>query len=148
MNRSGKSALPARRTRVMCFTNTSLRPRTYIFADGQVRFVIQNARKTPVGMIDLANFDAKNNRAEVGVVIRKRYAGKGYGQAAVLKLLNYAQEILGLCQVYAIVSCDNVRAKNLFNKTGFQTVATLPQWLALGGKYVDALLYQFVFQSK
>lgn len=47
-----------------------------IYADKQVRFIIENEMHERVGIIDLMNFDPRHLRAEVGIVVKKDYGGK------------------------------------------------------------------------
>ena len=56
-----------------------------IYADRQVRLVIENAAEEVVGMLDIVNFDPQHRRAEVSIVIKNTHHGCGYASAAVAK---------------------------------------------------------------
>ena len=49
-----------------------------IYADKQVRMMIEDEHHNVVGIVDIINFDPKNMRAEVGIVIKQDYRNKGY----------------------------------------------------------------------
>ena len=61
-----------------------------IYADKQVRMMIDNEAGETVGIIDLMNFSPQHSRAEVGIVIMKPHRHKGYATAALTKLVAYA----------------------------------------------------------
>ena len=113
-----------------------------IYTDRQVRLMAENEADEVVGIVDLVNFDPQHQRAELGIVIMNDYRRKGYATAAVEEILHYAQRILHLHQLYAIVDKQNTAAFLLFKKTAFQESATLEQWLFDGQAYRDALLLQ------
>lgn len=113
-----------------------------IYTDRQVRLMAENEADDVVGIVDLVNFDPQHQRAELGIVIMNDYRRKGYATAAVEEILHYAQRILHLHQLYAIVDKQNTAALQLFKKTAFQESATLGQWLFDGQAYRDALLLQ------
>ena len=113
-----------------------------IYTDRQVRLMAENEAGDVVGIVDLVNFDPQHQRAELGIVIMNDYRRKGYATAAVEEILHYAQRILHLHQLYAIVDKQNTAALSLFKKTAFQESATLEQWLFDGQAYRDALLLQ------
>lgn len=113
-----------------------------IYADRQMRLMVENLEGETVGIIDLVNFEPRHLRAEIGIVIDKRHRRKGYAQATILHVETYARDILHLHQLYAIVGLDNEPSLNLFNRLHFQPTATLRDWLFDGKRYADAKLFQ------
>ena len=113
-----------------------------IYADRQVRLIVENAEKQIVGLVDLVNFDPQHRRAELGIVVKQEFRRSGYGRAAVEKLLHYARHTLHLHQVYAIVDIHNAEARKLFLQAGFKEGTRLPDWLFDGQNYRDAMLMQ------
>ena len=113
-----------------------------IYTDRQVRLVIENGVGETVGLADLVNFDAKNLRAEVGIVITDRHRQKGYATAALQQLLDYALSVLHLHQLYAVVDNVNSTAQKLFENCGFRETSQLHEWLFDGHEYHDAILMQ------
>ena len=96
-------------------------------------------------MADLFDFNASHRRAELSIVIMKGCRRCGYAEAAVRYMLHYAQRILHLNQVYAMISVDNKPSIALFDKCGFTTSANLPKWLFDGEKYTDAVVMSKFF---
>ena len=113
-----------------------------IYADKQVRFIIEDEQRQTIGMVDLVNFDPRHLRAELGVVIRREARGKGYAQEAVRQILVYSKQILHLHQVYAVVSVKNEKAAKMLEATGFKSGKMLKDWLFEGEKYENAYLFQ------
>ena len=113
-----------------------------IYADKQVRLIIENEARETVGLADLTSFDPKHLRAEIGLVIEKPMRHRGYAFAALTKLHDYARHTLHLHQVYAIVSTDNTPTISLLTAQDYEETARLRQWIFDGSGYHDALLMQ------
>lgn len=113
-----------------------------IYADKQVRFIIENELHQTIGIIDLVNFEPRHLRAELGVVIKQEFRGKGYAQEAIRQILAYAKQILHLHQVYAVVSVKNKKAAKMLELSGFESGKMLKDWLLEGGKYENAYIFQ------
>lgn len=113
-----------------------------IYADKQVRLVVENKNGQRVGLIDLFNFDPCHRRAELGILIAGAQRRKGLAMAAVIKMLDYAKRVVRLHQVYAIVAEDNKPCVGLLQGVGFQGDVVLNDWLLEDGKYKPALFLQ------
>ena len=114
-----------------------------IFADRQVRLIIENVRtRETVGICDLVRFDPQHQRAETGIVVMKDNRRKGYALAALSLLADYALRVVHLHQLYAVVAADNEAAVNLFRKAGYEVQAELRDWLFDGHQYGNAVLMQ------
>ena len=113
-----------------------------IYADKQVRMMIEDEHHNVVGIVDIINFDPKNMRAEVGIVITQDYRNKGYALATITRIKAYAANILHLHQLYACITKDNERSLALFEKSGFIKSNELKEWLFDGKKSHNALLMQ------
>lgn len=113
-----------------------------IYADRQMRLIVEGDNGEAVGIADLVHFDPQHLRAEVGIVIQSNYRRKGYASAAIQELCNYSMRIIHLHQLYVIVASDNHPALSLFEKNGFKTQNILSEWLFDGQKYRDAVLMQ------
>ena len=90
-----------------------------IYVDRQVRLVIENSEHQVVGLADLANFDPQHLRAELGLVVLRQYQRRGYAEAAVVQVLDYARHILHLHQLYVIIDQRNEAALQIFRKYCF-----------------------------
>jgi len=115
-----------------------------VYADRQVRLIVENAQGQAVGIADLVNFDPRHLRAEVGLVIMSDYRRQGYASAALNALVRYATAVLHLHQLYAVIAQSNVAAMALFAKSEFFQGAQLKDWLYVGSRYEDALVMQRV----
>lgn len=131
--------------------------RNDIYADRQLRLMIEdlglaecttvenrggNLQTNTLGIVDLINFDPRHMRAEIGIVIQKKYRRKGYASSALIKTIHYSRQILHMHQLYSIISVNNEASMRLFEKAGFTHKATLKEWLNEDGKYQDACLMQ------
>ncbi len=113
-----------------------------IYADRQLRLMIDNEAGEAVGIIDLANFEPRHLRAEVGIVVLKGERRQGYASAAISRLIAYATNILNLHQLYAVMRTGNEACRSLFEGNGFTVAATLHDWLCQNGTFFDATLMQ------
>lgn len=119
-----------------------------IYADGQVRMVMEDRSGNRVGLVDVFNFDASNRRAEVSVVVMTEYRGRGLARDAVRQVCHYALRTLHLHQLYAIIATDNMASQQLFSETGFTGRNVLKEWLFDGMTYKDAIVMQKIFLKK
>jgi len=118
-----------------------------IYADKQVRFMIckNNNTKTEMGCIDMFNFDPKNMRAGVGILIgNKKNRNKGYASEALSLLINYAFHTLCIHQIYCTIPEGNEISIKLFLKQGFKKIATHKQWIRDNEGWKDELLFQLI----
>ena len=116
-----------------------------IYADRQLRLMIEDDGRQVVGVVDLVNFDPRHLRAEVGIVICAEKRQQGYARAAVSELCRYATETLHLHQLYVVVDESNEPAVRLFLHAGFKSRNVLQDWLYTGNEYHRALLLQTFF---
>lgn len=114
-----------------------------IYADKQVRMVVENEEGQLVGVADVVNFCPSHARAEVSIVICREHRKKGYARAAIRQIMDYALRTLHLHQLYAVVREDNMPSLNLFSSLGFKSKMVLDDWLFDGKDYHDAVVMQF-----
>lgn len=91
--------------------------KTVIKIAQQYRFVII-LNMIPIGLIDL--FDYTSNKANVGIIIKKKYRRKGYGKEALDLLVNYSFTILGIKRLFAMIEKNNHASIYLFKTCDFQ----------------------------
>ncbi len=113
-----------------------------IYADGQVRLIVENTEGEVVGIADLTNFSARHARAEIGIVIMRNQRGKGYATATLRQMSDYSRQILHLHQLYAVIASDNTASLHLFQKVGYEKTAEMSDWLFDGHSYRSAFLFQ------
>lgn len=114
-----------------------------IYEVKQLRLTICDTKDTVVGLVDLFDFDPKNHRAGVGIIVLENAErNKGYGGEALHLLEEYSKLTLGLKQLYANILVDNEASIHLFEKMGYQLVGTKKDWIFSNGAYKNEMLYQ------
>ena len=115
-----------------------------IYADRQLRLMIETPSGEVAGIIDLFGFEPFHSRAEVGIVIAEEYRGFGIGRLALSLLVEYCLGFLGMHQLYAHIDVSNEACRQLFEKCGFKECACLKDWMRTGNAYRDVVLVQLV----
>lgn len=117
-----------------------------IYALRELRLVIcKKENRSPIGLIDLFDFDPVNKRAAMGILISdEQNRGLGYASEALELLIDYSFEIIGLHQLYCNILSDNPNSIRLFQKFGFEKIGIKKDWIFDGQNYKDELLYQLI----
>lgn len=117
-----------------------------IYEVKQLRLVIElEDSKTAAGFIDLFEFDPKNKRAGIGIVIfSEKDRQKGYASEALELLIDYSFKHLDLRQLYANITEDNSASIQLFEKAGFKQNGIKEDWIFSAGGYKNELFYQLI----
>ena len=139
----GNATLPYSRYTLREYLEQS---RQDLFAEHQARFVIETTDGKRAGMIDLAEFDPINSRAEVCIGLLGEYRGKGIATQALTLLCDYAFGKLHIHQLYAYIPEWNTDSLRLFEKSGFSQSAVLHHWLRQKDGYSNAILVQKIAQ--
>jgi diamine N-acetyltransferase len=113
-----------------------------IYEAKQLRLVIALHNKQPIGFIDLYDFDPKNKRAGLGILILEDYQAKGYGTEAVNIMIDYAFDVLDLHQLFASIIEENKGSLKLFRKLGFEVIGLKKDWRYNFGAYQSEYLLQ------
>lgn len=116
-----------------------------IFEVKQLRLVISNYEGVALGLIDLFDFDFKNKRAGVGIVINEASNRlKGYGQEALKLLIDYSFTHLNLHQLYCNISEENEASITLFTNQGFKKIGLKKDWNLVNGSYKNEYEFQLI----
>jgi diamine N-acetyltransferase len=117
-----------------------------IYEAKQLRLAICQDQDFPaLGLIDLFDFDPKNNRAGVGIVIQDNENRKlNIGSEALELLIEYAFYNLNLHQLYANIGTENEASKALFAKFGFEMIGVKKDWTFVNGIYKDEAVFQLI----
>lgn len=114
-----------------------------IYETKQLRLIIQNEKLEPVGAVDLFDFDPYHMRAGIGILIHDaKNRNHGYATDALNAIFGFALESLGLKQLYASISAQNVVSIHLFEKTGFEKTGRKKNWLKTPTGWEDEFLLQ------
>lgn len=117
-----------------------------IYEAKQLRLAICQDQDFPaLGLIDLFDFDPKNNRAGVGIVIQgQENRNQNIGSEALELLIHYSFYHLNLHQLYANIGTENKSSIALFTKFGFQNRGTKKDWNLVNGVYKDEAIFQLI----
>lgn len=98
-----------------------------------------------IGCVDLFDFDPKNKRAGVGILIADRAVrGKGYATEALHLIIDYGFNILDLHQIYSNVGAENESSVALFKKLGFEITGLKQDWNYNQGRFHDEYFMQLI----
>ena len=117
-----------------------------IYEAKQLRLAIcKNDTSEAIGLIDLFDFDARNKRAGIGVIIQNETnRSEGFGKEALGLLINYAFHQLQLHQLFANIGTENEASLKLFATFGFQKMGVKKDWNFLKGKFHDEAVFQLI----
>jgi len=98
-----------------------------------------------IGLIDLFDFDAKNKRAGIGIIIQNDVnRNNGFGKQALSLVINYAFEQLQLHQLYANIGTENKASESLFTTFGFKKIGIKKDWNFTNNAFHDEAVYQLI----
>lgn len=117
-----------------------------LYTAKQQRWVIcEKKTNERLGFIDLFDFDARNRRVGVGILIaEEQNRGKGYASQALAKIIEYCFSYQNLHQIYANIITDNDASISLFSKFGFQKTGVKKDWIQVGNIYKDEAFFQLI----
>lgn len=116
-----------------------------IFEVKQLRLVISNYDNEALGMIDLFDFDFKNSRAGVGILVKESEdRNKGIGKEALDLLVDYSFANLHLHQLYCNISEDNEASLKLFQNKGFQKIGLKKDWIFHNNSFKNEYVLQLI----
>ena len=114
-----------------------------IYEAKQLRLVMVSNKKETIGLIDLFEFDPKNKRAGIGLLIAKsEHRHKGYGKEALELVCNYAFTHLNVHQLFANIAADNAASIKLFESLDFEKIGVKRDWMFVNGEFKSEILYQ------
>ncbi len=119
-----------------------------IYQVKQLRLVIcESQTKSPVGFIDLYDFNPKHRRAGIGIVIfSDKQKRKGYATEALKLLIKYSFSFLDLHQLYAGIIEDNLASLKLFEKQGFLKTGEKKDWIFSKNQFKTEYFYQLIYE--
>lgn len=98
-----------------------------------------------IGLIDLFDFDPKNKRAGVGIIIQNDVdRNNGFGKEALGLMINYAFHQLQLHQLYANIGTENLPSLSLFTTFGFEKIGVKKDWNFTNNSFHDEVLLQLI----
>lgn len=112
-----------------------------MYADRQVRLMVENSEGKTIGIVDITDYDPRHNRAEVGIIIIDEYRRQGYATEVLQAVKEYAKNVIHLHKLYAIIDTNNTAALNTFLKADFTEECVLKDWLRGTDGYEDARMF-------
>ena len=106
--------------------------------------IIEDETGEFIGLTGLRRIDERHKRGQFYITIgEKSKWGKGYAKEAVLLVLRFAFNEVGLEKVYLFTLDNNTRARSLYEKLGFEQEALMKKHFFVHDKLFD--LYQHAF---
>lgn len=102
--------------------------------------IIEQKSEKKIGSIDIRPYE-EPFRGDMGLWIGVPYHGKGYGPAAIQKILQYGFEKLQMQKVEAKIFVGNTASRKAFEKCGFQLEGTIRRCEMKRGEYIDEWLF-------
>lgn len=101
-----------------------------------------------LGFLDLFDFDPRNARVGLGIVIASETERrKNYASEAISLIINYCFHHLYVRQIFVNILTDNTSSIALFSKFGFELVGVKKQWIRVNHQFKDEALYQLIQQD-
>ena len=91
------------------------------------RFVIEY-KNTKAGLIDLYDYQFQNSFAKVGIIVLKKFRGKGVGDKSLKLLLEFCKSYLNINYLESEIEKSNQSSINLFVNNNIKNIS--------GNKYV------------
>ncbi len=118
-----------------------------IYETGQQRFIIENTAKEAIGAVDLFEFNERNGRVGVGILVSEKYRGKEYATFALKAVIKYCAEYLLLNQIHSEISLENTASIGLFEAVGFIKTGTKKAWRKTKNGFTDVGVYQLMLRE-
>ncbi|MCF6130793.1 GNAT family N-acetyltransferase [Flavobacterium wongokense] len=117
-----------------------------IYEAKQLRLAIcKKESSEAVGLIDLFDFDAKNKRAGVGIIIQNETdRNSGFGKEALRLMIDFSFLQLQLHQLYANIGTDNKASLSLFTTFGFEKIGVKKDWNFTNNAFHDEAVFQLI----
>ena len=109
------------------------------------RFTMLDRTGRVIGTIGLRNIDFRFGEGTLGIIINAADVSKGYGADAIICLVHYAFQRLGLRKVFLDVANGNERAFRCYCRVGF--VETGQHRGTDGLQYIDMVITRERFRS-
>lgn len=116
------------------------------FISGQLRLIIDVRKESScVGILDFYDISAIHRHAKIGIYISKKFRDKSYATSAIKIAIGYAR-FLGLKNLMAITTPQNVASRKLFEGCGFSQCGCVRSWRSSINGSQDIVLLQNIIE--
>lgn len=110
---------------------------------GQMRWMIEDAKATPLGLIDIYDAQPIHQHASVGLLVDPEMRGRGIGTAALKALEQWAVQHALIRSLRAEMLSVNHAARSTFAAAGYREVGSLKGWYHLADGWHDVVIMQW-----
>lgn len=108
------------------------------YADQDFRFIIETSEDGAVGVATLIDIDWKNRMAQHGIKLaNEKYRGKGIATDAVMAIMRYAFDELGLNRLNGSWFPDNIASKKMYMRCGWKEEGVRRNYIYKQGAFRD-----------
>lgn len=117
-----------------------------IYEAKQLRLAIcKKETSEAIGLIDLFDFDIKNKRAGVGIIIQNETdRNSGFGKEGLGLVIDYSFKQLQLHQLFANIGTHNKASLTLFTTFGFEKIGVKKDWNFTNNAFHDEAVFQLI----
>ena len=112
-----------------------------IFLDRQIRFMIDSSG-SPVGCVDLFEYDMVNSRAGVGIFIDEKFRNMGFATKALSLLKSICINDYFISNLHANILSSNKTSIQLFERAGFTKNGVKENWIRTENSMLDVWFLQ------
>ena len=124
-----------------------IRRQSYDLLKDREMLLIIDVDRVAVGCVEIFDFEPLHRRFGLGILIYgQEHRRKGYARRVVEMVKSYARNDLGLKQIWVNIDEDNPASIALFESCGFVLSGRRKEWINRGGRFVDELEYQCIFE--
>ena len=112
-----------------------------IFLDRQIRFMIDSSG-SPVGCVDLFEYDIVNSRAGVGIFIDEKFRNMGIAIRTLFLLKSICIKDYFISNLHANILHTNKTSIKLFERAGFTKNGIKENWIRTENSMLDVWFFQ------
>ncbi|MEA3503579.1 MAG: GNAT family N-acetyltransferase [Bacteroidota bacterium] len=116
-----------------------------IYTAKQLRLMIDFTKQDiSIGTIDLFDFDPFNQRAGIGIMIRKEFRKQGLAGESLDLLIEYCFDTLKLHQLYCNILEENTESIKLFQSRNFNITGKKKDWVYKNNQWITEFSLQLI----
>ena len=112
-----------------------------IFLDRKIRFMIDSS-DSPIGCVDLFEYDMVNSRAGVGIFIDEKFRNMGFGTKALSLLKSICIKDYFISNLHVNILYTNKESIQLFERAGFTKNGVKENWIRTENSMLDVWFFQ------